>query len=119
MKFILILLLPAICLSQTIKYNKIDKEGTYQEYISKNNQSIKIGDTININYPSTPDKFIYITQGNQYTGTVLNNTKIVVYKIKTIGNKNRGYKTFLLFKGFGLLPIFIEYESALDKNEIK
>jgi hypothetical protein len=114
MKILLILLITNYCFSQTANYNKINTEGNYKEYISKKNISIKIGDTINIKYPLLGDRFVYITQGNSNCGTILANTKNIIKKIKIIKNK-----AYIIFAGYGLINIYIEYESALDNKEIE
>ncbi|WP_369616949.1 hypothetical protein [Flavobacterium sp. CFS9] len=113
------ILTTVFCNAQTAQYNKIDSESSFKEYMSKAGNTIKVGDTLNIGYPRAGDRFMFITQGNEPTGTVIANAKVVITKIKTIGNKNRGYKTYLLFKGYGMIPVYIDYESAFETGELK
>jgi hypothetical protein len=47
----------------------------------------------------------------------LSNTKVVIAKIKAIGNNIRGYKIYALFKGYGA-AVYIDYEAALETREI-
>jgi hypothetical protein len=116
---VLFILFSSVCFSQKAEYNKLKEENNYSEYFSKNKKLIKIGDTINIKYPRAGNTFTFITQGNSPTGSILSNTKIVITKIKSIGSNKRGYKIYFLFKGYGLIPVYIEYESALETGEIE
>ncbi len=114
----IILLISAICFSQKVEFNKITEEGNFKEYLSKNKKVIQVGDTLNIKFPRSGNAFTFITQGNAPCGTILSNTKNIITKIKSVGTDKRGYKIFLAFKGYGLLPVFVEYESALETGEI-
>jgi len=109
--------LPIYC--QTATYSKINTAQNYTEYITKNNLSIKKGDSLTIGYPFSGSFFTFITQGGQQTSPILSNKKIAIKEIKTIGNKKIGYKTYILFTGYGWVPIYIDYESALDTGELK
>jgi hypothetical protein len=104
--------------SQTVDFKNITTEGNYTSYITKAGKEIKIGDFVEIKFPRAGNAFTFITQGNEPCGVILSNTKNKITKIKVIGNETRGYKTYLAFKGYGLLPIFIEYENALETGEI-
>ena len=119
MKFIaFFLLLSSLCFSQTAEFNKINSKGKFTEYISKDNKKIKVNDTIQIGLPSAANNFVYITQGNVGVLPFLANTKAVVKEIKSVGKKETGFKVYLLFKGYGLLPVYIDYESAFQTGEI-
>jgi len=72
-----------------------------------------------LNFQGLEIIFTFITQGNTGCGTIISNTKNIITKIKSIGSEKRGYKIFVLFKGYGLLPIYIDYESALETGEIR
>jgi hypothetical protein len=120
MKNLLFLLfISALCNAQTAVYNKIEKEGKFTEYQTKAGNIIKIGDTLNIGYPRAGNQYSFISQANIPAGTVIANTKVVVSTIKTVGNKKRGFKTYALFKEYGMYPVYVEYESALETGEIK
>jgi hypothetical protein len=117
MKKIIFLLLSFSVFGQKAVYNKITEEGKFTEYQTKSGNSIKIGDTINIGYP-LGQGYTYITQGNYPAAAFLSNNKVVITKIKSVGSKTRGFKTYLLFGGYGL-SVYIDYESALETREIK
>lgn len=114
-----LILATAFCNAQTAVYNKIEKEGKFKEYQTKSGNFIKTGDTLNIGYPRAGNQYSFITQANIPAGTVIANTKVIVSTIKTIGNKKRGFKTYMLFKEYGMYPVYVEYESALETGEIK
>lgn len=40
-------------------------------------------------------------------------------KLKTYGTKKTGFKMYAHFKGYGLLPVLIDYDTALELGEIK
>jgi hypothetical protein len=103
--------------AQKITYNKINEAGKYNEYQTKSGDILKIGDTIQINYPLSGD-FVFITQGDFKVDAHLSNSKIVVAKIKAVGNPNRGFKAYVFFKGYGF-NVAIDYEAALETGEIK
>jgi hypothetical protein len=120
MKNILLIFFISInCFCQKVEFNKITSEGNFNEYLSKDNKLIKIGDTLNIKFPRTGNTFTFITQGNEPCGVILSNTKNKITKIKVIGNETLGYKAYIIFKGYGLLPVFVEYESAFETGEIQ
>ena len=104
--------------SQVAQYGKVNKKSTFDAYITKAGNTIKAGDTIHIKLPSTDTGFMYISQGQQKVSAMLADTKVEVDKIKSYGNKKRGYKVYLHFKGYGMLPVLIDYETALIADEI-
>ncbi|SHG28590.1 hypothetical protein [Flavobacterium johnsoniae] len=117
-KILIFLLISCNAFSQKAVYNKITSENSFKEYETKNGNLITIGDTLSIGLPANGREFLFITQANTPAGTVIANSKAVITKIKTIGNKTRGFKTYALFKGYGL-PVYTEIESALEIGEIK
>lgn len=117
-KTILFLLIGFSGFSQTAVYNKTTKSGLFEEYQTKTGNILKLGDTINILLPRQGNEFTFITQGDFQVSSHLSNTKIPISKIKSVGNKKRGHKIYLGFKGFGS-NCFIDYESALEVGEIK
>lgn len=116
-KHLLILLISFSGFAQTAVYNQTQKAGLFKEYQTKSGNILKIGDTINIGIPRLQN-FTFITQGNVPAGPIIANTKAVISKIRTIGSKKRGFKTYTLFGGYGL-SVYIDYESALEVGEIK
>ncbi|WP_268846429.1 hypothetical protein [Flavobacterium aestivum] len=107
----------SFCSAQKAIYNKTKEEGKFTEYQTKSGNLIKIGDTINIGYPMGQE-FTFLTQGNIHVASFLSNNKVVVSKIKSVGNPTRGYKIYTLFGGYGT-SVYIDYEAALETGEIK
>lgn len=117
MKIFLLILFGFSGFAQKAVYNKITKAGNFTEYETKKGDLIKTGDTITIGYPIYTD-FKFLTQGDFQISAALSNSKIIISKIKTTGNNNIGYKTYLYFKGIGS-NCKIDYEAALETGEIK
>ena len=44
---------------------------------------------------------------------------MIIEKLKTYGTRSSGFKIYAHFKGYGLLPVLIDYETALELGEIK
>jgi len=120
MKLSLLLFLATLAsYSQKAVYNKINNQQDFTEYQTKENRILKIGDTLTIGYPRNGNGFTFITQGGVMTSPILANSKVAIHKIKTIGNTKRGYKIYLTFKGYGFVPVYIDYESAIETGELK
>jgi hypothetical protein len=118
MKIIILLLFVSFsAFSQKAIYNKTNESGKFNEYQTKEGFVLKIGDTITIGYPLGKD-FTFITQGDLNGRASLSNKKVKISKIKSIGNSVRGYKTYILFSGYGT-SVHIDYEAALETGEIK
>jgi len=105
--------------SQIAEYGKLTKKARYQIYLTKTGDTLKVGDTLTIGIPTSDEGFTYISQGGQRVSNTLSDKKVVVDKLKTYGNKNNGYKIYAHFKGYGLLPVLIDYDTALELGEIK
>jgi len=118
-KILLLLLISSPIFAQKAVYDKIKESGDFTEYETKSKNVLKIGDTLTIGYPYSGNFFTFITQGGSQTSPMLTNKKVVISKIKSVGNKNTGFKIYPLFKGYGWIPIYIDYESALETGEIK
>jgi hypothetical protein len=118
-KIIFLLLINSSIFAQKAIYEKTKEKGDFTEYQTKEGNLLKVGDTIVIGYPFSGNFFTFITQGGAQTSPILSNKKIVISKIKSVGSKNSGYKVYPLFTGFGWVPIYIDYESALETGEIK
>lgn len=114
---ILFLFFSCSVFSQTAIYNKTKESGKFTEYQTKSGNILKIGDTITIGYPRR-ENFTFITQGNTPAIASLSNNKVVINKIRSVGSSKTGYKTYLLFGGYGF-SVYIDYESALEVGEIK
>jgi len=116
-KIILLLLISTSIFAQKAVYNKTKEVGKFTEYQTKSGNVIKVGDTINIGYP-LGQEFTFLTQGDLHVASFLSNSKVVISKIKSVGNSTRGYKIYTLFGGYGA-SVYIDYESALETGEIK
>lgn len=114
---ILLLFFTGSIIAQTAIYNQTKEAGLFNEYQTRSGNTIKVSDTLKISVPRLQN-FTFITQANAPAGPIIANTNVVISKIRVIGNKKRGYKTYLLFGGYGLL-VYIDYESALEEGEIK
>lgn len=128
-KFILLILFLFVIFtgfSQIVKYDNYQdtKLHRYSTYISKSGDFLNIGDTLIIGEPSGAKSFNFIQQGLDF-GTIvydsrISNTFFIPGK-KVIISEIRIYKNnlFIAFKGYGLLPIYIQYEKAIKANEVK
>ena len=117
-QFVLIILCYGVGKSQIAQYNKINKRSKFEMYVTKSGDTLKIGDTLTIGTPTTDQGFAYITQGSQKTHPKLSNKKVKIHKLRSYGSKRSGYKLYVQFKGYGLLPVNIDYETARKKGEI-
>ena len=107
------------CFSQKAEFNKLNEKGNYKEYITKNNDILKLGDTLIIGVPTSELGFTYISQGGQKVSNTLSEKKIVIDKLKIFGAERNGFKMYAQFKGYGLIPVLIDYETAFELGEIK
>ena len=105
--------------SQTGEYGELTKKSQYKIYLTKTGDTLEIGDTLIIGIPTSDLGFTYISQGGQKVSNTLADKKVVVDKLKTYGTKKNGYKMYAQFKGYGLIPVLIDYDTALELGEIK
>ena len=61
---------------------------------------------------------LFIQQGGQYVAPWLADKDVIVTRIKSYGSKKKGYILFVQFKGFGMLPVFIQYDNAVEAGEV-
>ncbi len=124
--FILMLLLltaPGI-VAQTVKgerveYGDLTETGTYKEYLSRDGTLIQVGDSIQIGNPSNFEKYAHITQNDAYLRAEHMNKRLKIKSIEVFGSKKRGYSVYCTFKGLGVPTVFVNYENALQTQEIK
>ena len=109
----------SISFAQTAEFGKLIKKSNYDIYLTKNGDELKIGDTLTIGIPSSDLGFTYISQSGQRVSSMLSEKKIIIDKLKTYGNKTNGYKMYAQFKGYGLIPVIIDYETAFELGEIR
>ena len=122
MKQLLFIFLIFTCIlsySQIPEYGKLLNKSSFEEYVAKSGDHIKIGDTLIIGTPTSNLGFTYISQGGQRVSNTLSGKKIVIDQLKTYGTKSQGYKMYAQFKGFGLVPVLIDYDAAFETGEIK
>jgi hypothetical protein len=107
-----------IAIAQQAEFGKIIGNDTYSTYVSKTGDIISIGDTLILGKPSGEFGFVFITQGDQRVVSSLAGKKVVITQLKSYGTKKSGYTLFAQFKGYGLLPVFINYENAIEAFEV-
>lgn len=117
MKYLL-LLICSISFAQNCQFSDNMKSGSYTQYISKNNTKIQVGQQIRIGFPSNGNYFTYINQGNEPVHSKLNNILVEISKIEVIKLQNGFCKAYVIFKGFGLLPVYIDIEAAIYFKEV-
>lgn len=114
----ILLLFTFNAISQQSKYGSLSK-GNFSEYISKSGKTIHLGDTIQLGKPSGEFGFVFITQGNQRVSSSLAGKNAVITQLKSVGTQKSGFKMYAAFKGYGLIPVYIDYEMALETGEIR
>ena len=72
-----------------------------------------------IGIPTSDLGFTYISQGGQRVSNTLSDKKVVIDQLKTYGSKKQGFKMYAQFKGYGLVPVLIDYDTAIETGEIK
>ncbi|MDM1408587.1 hypothetical protein [Myroides sp. DF42-4-2] len=116
---ILTLFAASISYAQTAEYNKLSKNNqSFTEYKSKNGDIIKVGDSLMIGKAMDPDGFRYISQGGGRMHATHGGKPFTIHKIKSYGKEKSGFTIWISFKGYGLLPVEVDYENALEANEI-
>lgn len=116
--FLLLFTISTMHAQDSANFNQLTS-GTFNSYVTEDNHTINIGDTLTIGLPSIDRGFRWISQGGQFGANFLAGKKVVVDKLKTYGNKRQGYKMYVHFKGYGLLPVLIDYEIALRTKELE
>lgn len=93
----------------------------YDEYISKDGSSYKVGDTIKINKPLSNNKFSFI---NDRFSQIPATSKIIgsLFVIKNIivtGFKNTGYELCVTINNPITSDQILKFENAIESGEIK
>lgn len=107
--------------AQRIKYGEEpQKNFNAKFYQTKSGVILKAGDTIKLGSPmdKSSGTFTYITQGGVRVLRALENNEVVIRKFRTFRQKAFRGKTFVEFGGYGLMPVFVDYEAALENGEI-
>lgn len=104
---------------KTVSFSEIPKKSSkFDTYITRSKDTISIGDTITLGLPSSDIGFRYVTQGGMKCADFLASADVEITRIRTFRNRFSG-KVYLEFKGYGLLPLLIDYETALKIGEIE
>lgn len=115
--FVIILILSIKTFSQQNEFGQKIEEGNLEYYMSKSGHNFKPGDLLQIGLPFT-NTFVFITQGNVGVNSNLSNILVKIESIKAVKLSNGFIKIYALFKGFGVVPIYIDIESAIQTKEI-
>jgi hypothetical protein len=116
--FIAALFFTSICFSQTGKFNELNEEGKLTEYISKDGSIFKVDEKILIGYPWNKEYFLFLTQGNNNADSKLSNSILKINKIEVFKLSNGFLKAYIVSKDFGMIPLYIDIESAIETKEI-
>jgi hypothetical protein len=108
---LLLLFFTQISLAQTAHFGET-KKGTYDNYITRAGDTIKKGMQLTLGTPSTDLGFAYISQGGERVAFRLANTTVTVHNIRVYE------KPYLQIRGYGLLPVLIDYENAITTGEL-
>lgn len=121
---IIIFLVSIVSLSaqKIADYNKLDGSyfgKKYDVYITKSRDTLRVGDSLVIGKTSADSHFKFINQANQFGGSQLSGHGIKIKKmiVKKFG-KNREPVLWIDFRGWGLYPVYIAYEQALEEGEV-
>lgn len=116
---IITLLISATSFAQTAKYNNLRKNNeSFKDYLSKNGDIIKVGDSLTLGKAMDPDGFRFISQGGGRMHPTHGGKQIAISKIKSYGKEKSGFTIWIEFKGFGWIPVDVDYENALEAGEI-
>jgi hypothetical protein len=112
-----------------LKYTElssIKSRGEIASYIGSDGQLYKIGDTLKIGFPSSNNKFSFITMGDGVFLPIINldvsasGQKTEITKISIFGSKRTGFSIGFRTKGAGSVSNYnIQFENALSNGEIK
>lgn len=116
-----LLILPILTIAQKIgKFGELPKgKNRFDLYITKSGDTLSVGDNITIGMPSSDNGFNFITQGGVKSAVFLSDRTIEIYRIRTFRDKRFAKRAFVQFKGYGMLPVDIDYELALKRGEIE
>lgn len=103
---------------QTAEFGKIAEQSTYAKYITKAGDTLSVGEHLIIGKPTADLGFTYISQGGQRVASHLSGKDVVITQLRSYGTKKSGYKLYACFKGYGLLPVLIDYDNALETGEV-
>lgn len=115
--FIAIIFFQTNVFCQKNDFNQNIEEGNLESYTSKSGHIFKAGDLLQIGLPYA-NTFVFITQGNIGVNSNLSNILVKLESVKAVKLQNGYIKYYAIFKGFGLVPVYIDIESAILSKEI-
>lgn len=115
-RFILVFLFCASSFAQTATYPP--QEGRFKTYVTKNGDTISIGDKVQLGIPFGGTTFIFLSQDSQYVRSRLAGDIVTITKLESRTNNKTSYKMQAFFKGYGLVPVIIDVENALEVKEL-
>jgi hypothetical protein len=92
--------------------------GKFNSYTSKSGKKINIGDQIELGLPYASTSFVFINQNRIGIVANLSGSIVTIEEIEVTGDKKKGYKAYAKFKGYGVLPVYINLEPAINSQEI-
>lgn len=116
--FIVLTLFVNFVHAQTASFGQLTEKGKYETYITSTGDTLNVGDTLKIGQPTAQTNFAYITQGSEYAASRLAGAVVEITELSSFGKKKQGFKMFAGFKGYGLLPVYVDYEAANKAGEI-
>lgn len=108
---LLLLFLSQICTAQIANHNTT-KKGKYTTYITAKGDTINTGMQLRLGTPSTDLGFVYVSQGGERVAFRLANETVTVSGIRVYE------KPYLQIRGYGLIPVLIDYENAITTGEL-
>lgn len=107
-------------IAQDLKYGEIPaKNSKVSSYQSQSGAIIKNGDVLVLGKPTGTDgNFSHITQNGLPVIGALSGNEVKVDHIKAFKQAAFSGKAYVAFKGYGLIPCYINYELALETGEI-
>lgn len=107
-------------IAQDFKFGEIPvKNAKGTSYLTKSGTYLSKGATLTLGKPTgTDSNFVHITQGGIVVIGGLSGKEVKVDHIKVFKRAAFSGKAFVAFKGYGLVPCYIDYEAALESGEI-
>ena len=90
----------------------------YSTYITQTGDTLQIGDTLYVGKINSGDHFLHIVQGDQFCGPQISGYKLTINKLILQKSKSQPATMWIDFRGWGLLPVYIRYEQALEYGEV-
>lgn len=108
---ILLLLISTIAFPQKSKTK-------FKEVITSEGDTLRIGQSIQLGMPTGTSAFRYISQGSLPVSRSLTKMKVQIHKLQMVHSENAESELIVSFKGYGMLPLRIEWEAAREHGEV-